>query len=191
MALVLITPPTTEPVTLTEAKLQLRVTINDDDNLITALIAQAREYCEGFQCKAYITQTWQLWLDGWPAESEIAIPKQPLQSITSVKYYGTDNTEYTLLSADYFVDAKSQPGRAVLAYGKSWPTITLRPANAICIEFKAGYGDTAANVPKIVKQAILMHIDLLYPGNDYKQEERKAFENARDVLLWQERAVPV
>ncbi|MGB9845891.1 MAG: head-tail connector protein [Desulfotomaculales bacterium] len=137
--LVLITPPATEPVSLAEAKQHLRVDITDDDNLITALITAAREYCEGFQNRAYITQTWQLWLDAWPEGSEIRIPRPPLQSVSDIKYYGTDDTEYIFDAANYFVDAKSEPGRVVLKYGKSWPTIMLRPTNGICVTFIAGY----------------------------------------------------
>lgn len=139
MTLVLITPPAAEPVSLPEAKAHLRVDTADDDSLITALIAAAREYCEGFQNRAYVTQTWQLWLDAWPKGSEIRIPRPPLQAVNGVKYYGADNTEYVLPPADYFVDTRSEPGRIVLACGKSWPSVTLRPANAVCVEFVAGH----------------------------------------------------
>lgn len=187
--LVLVSPPSEEPVSLAEAKNHLRVDIADDDGLILALITAAREYCEGFQNRAYLTQTWQLWLDGWPEGSEIIIPRPPLQVVNSVKYYGADNTEYILPPAEYFVDTKSEPGRIVLAYGKSWPSITLRPANAVCVEFVAGYGNSAASVPEKVKQAMVIHMKLLY--DDYKPEERKKMEEARDRLLWQERVVPV
>ena len=46
MALVLVTPPATQPVSLTEAKLHLRVSDTTEDTLITALIAAARERAE-------------------------------------------------------------------------------------------------------------------------------------------------
>lgn len=139
MALRLVTPPSIEPLDLTTAKSHLRVDITDDDNLITTLIPAAREYCEAFQNRAYITQTWEMWLDSWPEGNEIRIPRPPLQSVSSIKYYGTDDTEYTFDAANYFVDTESEPGRVVLKYGKSWPTITLRPTNGICVTFIAGY----------------------------------------------------
>ncbi|MGB9826601.1 MAG: head-tail connector protein [Desulfofundulus sp.] len=187
--LVLITPPVAEPISLAEAKAHLRVDIIDDDNLITALITAAREYCEGFQNRAYITQTWQLWLDAWPEDSEIRIPRPPLQAVNSIKYYSADNAEYVLPPSDYIVDKVGEPGRIVLAYGKSWPSITLRPANAVCVEFKAGYGDDAGKVPQKVKDAMIIHIKLHY--DDYRPEERQKMEEARDRLLWQDRVVPV
>ena len=42
MSVVVVTPPDTEPLTLAEAKLHLRVTDTADDDLITDCIAAAR-----------------------------------------------------------------------------------------------------------------------------------------------------
>lgn len=194
MVIKLITAPTAEPLTLAEAKEHLRIDadITVDDNYIsTVLIPAAREYCEGFQNRAYIAQTWELWLDAWPDKDYIKILRPPLQSITSVKYYGTDNTEYTMATADYFVDTKSEPGRLVLAYGKSWPSTTLRPTNGVCITFKAGYGDAASTVPKAVGQAMRLLL-----GYWFENREAVAFgvvskeiEFSVHNLLWLDRVV--
>lgn len=191
MALVLVTAPAVEPITLTEAKSHLRVDITDDDALITALIIAAREYCEGFQNRACITQTWDLWLDSFPSEDYIRIPLPPLQSVASVKYYGTDNAEYTMAAADYFVDNKSEPGRLVLAYGKSWPSVALRPANGVVVRFVAGYGGTAANVPQKVKQAMLLLIGHWYANREavLTGSISKEIEFAVNSLLWLGRVV--
>lgn len=193
MALKLITPPAMEPVTLVEAKAQLRVEHTESDALIISLITVAREYCEGFQNRTYITQTWELWLDDWPDKDYIRIPLPPLQSVASIKYYGTDDTEYTVDAADYFVDDKSEPGRIALAYSKTWPTITLRPANAVCVEFTAGYGDAASTVPQRVKQAILLLIGYWHENREaaVMGAVSKEIEFAVHALLWQNRVVPV
>jgi uncharacterized phiE125 gp8 family phage protein len=129
----------------------------EDDDL-TALIVTAREVCEDIQNRAFITQTWEYWMDEWPYGDEIRIPFPPLQSVTGVYYYDTDNTSATMTASDYFVDSKSQPGRVVLAYSKTWPTTTLRPANGVFVEFVAGYGDAASSVPHAVKRAMLLLI---------------------------------
>lgn len=192
MALQLITPPVREPLALDAAKAHLRVDVTDDDVLIAALITAAREYCEGFQNRAYITQTWQLWLDAWPAGGEIRIPRPPLQSVSSVRYYGADNTEYILEPTDYLVDTKSEPGRITLAYGKNWPSVTLRPANAVCVEFTAGYG-SVATVPQRVKQVILLLVGHWYDSREIASVGKLVSEVPFTVnaLLWQERVVPV
>lgn len=190
--LVLVTPPAVEPVSLPEAKAHLRVDTTDDDNLITALITAAREYCEGFQNRAYITQTWQLWLDAWPEGIEIRIPHPPLQAVNSVKYYGADNAEYVLPPSDYIVDTACEPGRIVLAYDKCWPSATLRPANAVCVEFVAGYGG-ADKVPQRVKQAMLLLISHWYDTREIAAVGHVTAEVPFTVnaLLWQDRVVPL
>ncbi len=181
-----------------------------EDDMLNALITATREYAESYQRRVYITQTWELTLDRWPgrgtnnsgyvynrhhvayvpAISYITVPLPPLQSVTSIKYYGTDDMEYTMDAADYFVDTKNAPGRIALAYSKVWPTTTLRPVNGIVVRFVAGYGAASA-VPKRVKQAMLMHIAWLY-----EQREAVIVSNrtvvkeaplAVDALLWQDR----
>ncbi|MDD4985870.1 MAG: head-tail connector protein [Dehalococcoidales bacterium] len=184
MALKLKTAPTTEPVSLTEAKLHCRVEVDTDDTLITALIKAAREYCEGFQRRAYITQTWELWLDKFPT-TPFDIPRPPLQSIDSINYYGTDDTEYEF--EEYYADVESTPGRLELNYLESWPSETLRDINGVCITFKAGYGAAAA-VPQSIKQAILLLV-----GHWYENRESVSPTDLKEIpagvvsLLWMER----
>lgn len=146
MALQLITPPTREPLSLAETKAHLRIDGTDEDNLIRALIPSARRYCEGFLNRALLTQTWDLWLDAFPGKDHIDIPLPPLQSVTHIKYYDTDGTEATMDSADYIVDAVSEPGRIVLAYGESWPSTILRPAKGVVMRFVAGYAAYSGTV---------------------------------------------
>lgn len=190
MSLKLITAPTTEPITLTEAKLHCKVETDADDNLITALITAAREYCEGRQRRAYITQTWELWLDAFPDEPYIKLPRPPLVSVSSVKYYDINDSPTTISSGDYYVDSKSEPGWVSLNTGVSWPSTTLRPVNGVCITFVAGYGD-AEDVPQMVKQAMLLII-----GAWYDQRENfiasgavpKEIPLGAQSLLWLDRS---
>ena len=149
MSLKLIIPPTREPLSLALAKEHLRVdsSFTTDDNLIQGLITAARIYCEEFQNRAYLQQTWDLWLDDWPSVNFIDIPLPPLQSVSSIKYYDTDDTEYTTFDTDYYdVDDKGLVGRIVLKYGETWPAEVLRPSNAIVIRFIAGYETYSSTV---------------------------------------------
>jgi uncharacterized phiE125 gp8 family phage protein len=164
VALKLFTPPIEEPVSVAEAKAHLRLDTSDEDALVGGLIVAARQWCEGYQNRAYVTQTWDLVLDRWSCEPDldrIRIPLPPLQSVASLKYTDADDVQTTMPASEYLVDVASQPGRLMLAYGRSWPTVTLRPAAAIEIRFTAGYG-AAAEVPETVKQAIKLLVGHLY-----------------------------
>jgi uncharacterized phiE125 gp8 family phage protein len=192
MGLKLKTPPSVEPITLAEAKSHLRITSTDEDALIETWIKAAREWCEGYQNRAYITQTWELALDSFPNERIMKIPLPPLQSITSIKYYDPEGTETVFSSDDYEVDTYSEPGRVSLGYGKSWPYATLRPVNGVIIEFKAGYGDTADDVPEQVKQAVKVLVGELYEHREATDvKELKEIPFAVKALLGLERIVPI
>lgn len=160
MALTLVTAPTSDPVSLAEVKEHLRITSTDEDALITSLVGSAKESGETITGRALITQTWDLSLDSFP--QVIDIPKPPLQSVTSITYIDTDGATQTLASTEYTVDTKTEPGRIVPAYGKSWPS-TRDIVNAVTVRFVAGYGNATA-VPKSLKQAMLMHIEHMF-GN--------------------------
>lgn len=180
------TAPTVEPVSLMEAQEHLRLDSDDDAGLVSRLITTAREYCESYQSRAYITQTWYLYLDAWP--DYIKVPLPPLQSVTSIKYYDTSNTESTFSASNYYVDTNSTPGRIVLGYGKTWPSTTLRSANGICVEFVCGYGATPSTVPQSFIQAMLLLIGHWYENREASSE--KALIDvplAVDSLLWTER----
>lgn len=184
MALKLITPPASEPVSLAEAKAYLRIDTNDEDALISGLITAAREYCELFQNRAYLTQTWELSFDCFPP-MPIKLPRPPLVSVESVKVIDTTGAETTLDPSDYIVDTDSEPGRIAFAYGKCWPSVTLQPVNAVKIRYTAGYDD-AKKVPQSVKQAMLIYI-----AHRYENPDTDDVPEVVRTLLWPDRVVPI
>ena len=110
MNLKLVTGPITEPIGLTEAKAQLRVDHTTEDIYIESLIKAARDLVEDESLHALLTQTWDLYLDDWPADDFYEIPKPPLQSITNIKYTDEDGNESTLATTVYAVDTNRTPG---------------------------------------------------------------------------------
>lgn len=176
------TGPTTEPLTLAEAKTHLRVTSSDDDTYIEdTLIVAARQHAELVTRRSFITQTWTLYADEFL--DLFLLPRPPLVSVTHVKYIDDDGAQQTLDASVYSVDTVSAPGHVYLAYDQSWPS--ARPIrNAVEIEYVAGYG-AAADVPLGLKQAMLLLIGHLY-------EHREAVNDFNvfsvpmgfDELLW-------
>jgi uncharacterized phiE125 gp8 family phage protein len=167
MMLSLVTSPPVEPISLAEAKAHLRVEHDSEDVLIDIIIGAARGAAEEYTQRALVTQTWDLKLDGF--DDVIEVPRPPLQAITSVKYVDQNGTLQTLSAAtDYQVDLPdgpyAQPGRIMPAYQMTWP-IARKVFNAIEVRFVAGYG-FAADVPKQIKQAMLLIIGHLYENRE-------------------------
>ena len=178
MPLQLITPPAQEPVSLAEAKLHLRVDFPDDDALIVAIIAAARQHAEMLTRRQFITARWKLVLDRFPGagwmgrtvegagepfslpRNAILLPKSPLQAVLGIDYLDTSNVLQTLPDTDYTVDAACEPARITPVFGATWP-ITLPQIAAVSVLFDAGYGDAAA-VPEGIKAWIKLRVGSLY-----------------------------
>lgn len=168
----LVTPPAVEPVLLADAKQQARIDTTADDTLVTSLIIGARQWCEKYTARAFVTQTWQLTLDLWPGASEkwwdgmrqgpvtglddvnyISLPRAPFQSVTSVQYFDNSDNATVWDSSNYFVDTIRDPGRIALRAGAVWP-VPSRLTNGILITYVSGYGNDGTAVPEVIKTAI-------------------------------------
>lgn len=128
--------PLVEPISLTEAKLHLRVDHSTDDTLIATLIRAAREYCENFQNRTYIATTYALSLSQW--QEYIELPRPPCVSVNSITYVDSAGTTQTLSSSYYTLDSVSEPAVVYQSYGYSWPA-TRGTRNDITIHYTAGY----------------------------------------------------
>ncbi len=160
MGLVEVTPPAVEPLTLQEVKDHLRVDHVNDDSLIEPMIKGARMFAEGATRRALITQTWDWLLDAFPAWT-LTVPMPPLQSITSITYIDTDGNSQTLAASEYRVDTSTEPGRITPAFSKVWP-VTRAVTGAVTVQFIAGYGLAAQDVPHEIRLAMQEHIGHWY-----------------------------
>lgn len=185
----LVTGPAAEPISTADMKTWLRVDGSDEDTLISSLVKAARRAAENYTYRAFITQTWKLTLDYFPARQEhygglsggrspsydaeypnpysfdiggrgdIELPRPPIQSITSIVTYDKDNDSSTYSSSNYTVDTAL--GRVLLNNGAIWPS-DLRHSAAIEVTYVAGYGDEKADVPDDIIHAIRAHVQAMY-----------------------------
>jgi len=158
------TPPSEEPVTVDEVKKYARVAHAVEDSIIAQWIKAARLLAENYQHRSYVTQTYRLVYDSFPPEC-IDFPRPPLVSVESVKFFDEDDVESTFASSNYFVDLISEVGRLALNQDVDYPTVDLRPINAVIIDFTTGYGD-AADVPDDVKNAIFLYCTHMYENRE-------------------------
>jgi hypothetical protein len=160
-----------EPVTLAEAKTQLRVTFADDDTEITKLITKARRYVENYcnisivyqriQLTATICEAWQL-------------PYGPVIGIESV------------------LDSNSYSGSGPVTFTNSdikweWSGDTFySPSNYTHrVQYTAGMG----TVPEDLKDAILQVLTFLYENRGKTIDVtglQEVLKNAQNYqrLLW-------
>lgn len=178
-SLTLDTAPTSEPITLAEAKAWARIDGDDEDDLITGLITSARQAAEEYLRRSLITQTWKLTLDlsrnglndlpaghyDLPATAlygdlpcSIPLPKGPVSAISSVVTYDLNNASSVFASSNYRLDVAGD--RLILNYGAIWPS-SIRPQAGCEITYVAGYGDATA-VPRPIRTGILIHVASLY-----------------------------
>lgn len=192
MGLVIVTEPEIEPITLDDIKNDLKVDIDlvEDDYLIRGFVKAARRWVEKIGALALITQTLNYTLDAWPEGDTIKLPRWPVQSVSSIKYYDTASSENTLSSAAYFVDTIGQPARVVLNSDQSWPSTTLRPANGVILEFVAGFGDTEDEIPETLKHGIRLLVSHWYENRGAVATSGgvpKVIPFGVEALLWPER----
>lgn len=162
MSLRLVTPASALAVSLSEAKLHLRVDGTDEDTLITALITAATETAEQITGRAIMPQTWELTLDEFPAVIELT--RVPVASVTSVTYVDTAGVTQTLTgtrlrNVDDYASALIVP-----AYNAEWPD-TLVDVDTVKVRFVAGYVNAAA-VPEPVKSWIKLNVAAAYENRE-------------------------
>jgi uncharacterized phiE125 gp8 family phage protein len=144
------TAPAIEPVSLAEAKAFLRVEHDDDDGVITPLIASARLYVEAQTRRALVTQQWRLTLDAWPRSGRIAVRPAPLQSLDAVNVYDDEDIAHAVDVTAFVLDAAGS-NLAFAPWALPQPS---RRAAGIALDITAGYGDAAIDVPEPLRQAI-------------------------------------
>mgnify|MGYP001557215782 CR=1 FL=1 len=141
-------PATVEPVTLAEAKAQLRLedSFTLDDAFINDLISAARDRVESY-CNRFFTEQSILisWDEPFPV-GEIDLPYPDLAAVTSVQYVA-DNTLNTVDPADYYVDLVRQKITG------TFPTAD---------NYRVSATTSAPTELSGVKQAILMIVTDLY-----------------------------
>lgn len=153
------------PVTLEYAKQHIRALGTADDALTEIRIMAAAAYFEEQTGRPCLTQTRQAGLGIFPyigatgSDARIELPHPPLQGVTSVEYIDSDGAlqsfEGGSPTAPYWraVTYGGPYGRRGFVeplYGLSWPTPRCE-TDSVRITYTCGYGDTAAEVPPLVR----------------------------------------
>ncbi len=167
-----ISGPAVEPVLYTAVVAHSRLPTPTPGEItqINLMITAAREKVEETLWRTLITQSRRQAMDHWPHRSwhgslrpddpdfhnpnPIEPDYPPLQSVDSITYLDTAGDRQTVDSSIYDVTRLDLYGRITLADGQVWPT-NRGDAESIQINYVAGYGDAASNVPAMIRLALL------------------------------------
>jgi hypothetical protein len=213
MNITIITPPPFEPLSREDVYNQLRLDAegsplsHPDDALIDSYITTGREFVEKSTRRSLVQRTLRLSAAGFPVcvspwvyqrsllpmrfqpPQHIYLPRPPIVSVTSVKYFDIDNTLQTVDSSDYYLTDDEVPElRFVRNF--SAPTTYDRP-DALRVEYVAGYApagsppssraDYVVNVPQSLVNAILASVTLLY--DSLPPANMEALSNMREAYM--------
>lgn len=157
-----VTPATSNPLTLTETKTHLKVDTTADDTFITNLIRSATSSAQEYTNRFFIATTIQQVGDKWEDISNLF--KSPVASVTNIKYVNPSGSLQTLSTDVYFVDDVNKPARIGLKPNQSFPEIIDR-LNAVQVNYVVG-DESADDVDEGIKQALLLTI-----GNWYQNRQ--------------------
>lgn len=166
LAPVLVTPPAFFPVSLDEAKNQCRVEHADEDGLFNMLIGAAAQHLDGYggilRGRCLVTQTWRQDFASFSGcDRGLRLPLSPVTAIVSVGYYDTANALQTLAADAYRLINDHLGPYLERNPSTSYPGVYGSRPDAVGVTFTAGYGDPL-KVPLPLRQAILLHVSLLY-----------------------------
>ncbi len=151
--------PAAEPVSVAEFKSFLRITHDSEDSVLADYLKAARLFCENYTGKAFISRAYKIIFDRLDDPNIIPLVKMPLVSVSTVKTYDLDNITTTVSSDDYSVDVDA--GRILMKYGAVL-NLPARDTRILEVDFTAGFGAAASDVPESIKQAILMKATQMY-----------------------------
>lgn len=161
MTIVTITPPASEPVSLAEAKLYLRIDHSAEDGLIEILIAAAREAVEAGIGRALLKRRVRESLDIWRREAVqgAVLGLGPVTDVIAVRLLADNGSQSVLAPERYRLEGFRDRPRLVFAAGV--PT-TLRDVGGIEIEYECGFAEEVSDLPIALRLATLQIVASLY-----------------------------
>ena len=161
MSIVVITPPASEPISLAEAKLFLRVDHSIEDDLVATLIIAAREAVEASCGRALIKRRVRESLDIWrqDAVGGAVLGLGPVMHVEAVRLLADNGSQSVIDPERYRLEGGRDRPRLVFESGVP---ATLRTVGAIEIEYDAGFAEVASDLPVALRLATLQIVSTLY-----------------------------
>lgn len=142
MTLYRLTPPAAPPLDLATAKLYARLDGSDLDAILTGQLAAAVEAVEAATRRALLAQTWRQIADD--ACGGLRLERWPVLDVVEVS-----DERGPLTAGDDYTIRQRGPDDAVIEPVAGWQ-------GSVFIDYRAGYGDTGADVPAPLVSAVAL-----------------------------------
>lgn len=146
----IVSAPASTPVTVAQAKDELRIDTSDHDTRVGRYVGAATAYVQAMTGLRLVTQTIDIKCDDWCDLA--AIPVGPVQSITSVTYVDTNGDTQTVSTSVYEARLAGLTPHLVLKFQQWWPIAQF--GSQITVRAVVGY----TTVPEDVTSALLVLI---------------------------------
>lgn len=157
---VLVTPPSSMPISRALAKLHCRIDGDDEDDLLDGLIAAAVSHLDGYAGilgRCLMAQSWRQEFDAFAQKMRLPLPATAIASIT---YTNTSGHISTLPGTGYALQHDAQ-GSFIRIKDQCALPGGLYQTKAIAITFSSGAA-LADDVPAAIRQAILLMVGHWY-----------------------------
>ena len=185
MNVTIISPPPFEPVMLSEVYAHLRLDPDDgahpDDSLLTGFIEAARTQVEQMTRRSLVARRLRVSYGNWPA-CGLRLWRPPVLRVIAVRRM----EDGEMVEVDDWTVTDEQIPRLRFVNGRA-PAVLDAPE----IEYEAGYApagsppttqaDYAANIPRPLRDAILLGVQLLY--DTLAPDQRDRIERTREALI--------
>lgn len=165
---------------MAEAKKHVEIAESDTthDDYMASLVAQAREQWEHDTEQAMGVQTLSItfaYFDG----PYVYLPRRPIQSVTTVNYFDQVDSQQTLGSDIWSLDA---PRRMIRRKrNKSWPVLGDR-WDAVKVTYVAGY-DSSSDIPEIDKHAMRLLVGYYFANREMMASDSSYRMDAYERLV--------
>lgn len=177
------TPPTENPVSVSEAKTYLRIDNNIEDAEIEMMISASVSILEKYADTRFIKATYIEYQDRFPSDMNtpwfdgvqempismingnsrfVRLSQGPIFNLVSFNTYSDDGIPIPFSASNFVLDTSGPYGRVALKIGGVWPTTVLRAVNALELEYTVGLSESASGCPSAIKQAVLLMVARMY-----------------------------
>lgn len=157
-----------EPISLTDVKAHLRLDTDDEDDVLTGLIAASTNLVEEYLGKTLIKKLWRIEEIGIEVDSvhEIVLPRGPLLKVLMVQ---------RVMPNDGYINI-----RYAVKNHFSKPIIAFKSHLPVSVTYEAGYGYYPKDIPPPIRHALLTLVAHFYEN---RNGQLKMSELAKTLLL--------